>query len=490
MKKTLLLVFSVCCVVQTMFALTIEEGKFYTIKNFSSTPAYMADNEASDNRIECVAAITPSTYWQFVPTGNANCYYIKNYTTGRYIQGYSERNEMVLMGSSPVEYQVQSFDNEGGRFGFSVTTNSLHDFSSGTIGLNLHAESNQADCYAQSYDAVAGSNHRSFWTLDLVTPPMVISTSKVYVMSNGTNNDVYIKDNGENELAMGNLDNASLWQFEDAGNGQFYVKNVKTGRYAQACATTTEVAITMGDAPVAYVVVNCSDKEGKDCFGLTSADQTNVAFTDGCIGWNWRADNIVQTFAAKAGQNHRSFWKFTELEPQTITTVGYATYCANEDVIVLGAQAYKGIVSSSYVSLEEVSDVPAGSAVVLKGNLFATIVTSASSDMTGNDLIPSTGITANGTQYALANMDGKVGFYQVESSTTIPAGKAYISSGAGVKVFYFEGENAIGIEDLNVNTNLDDAIYNLAGQRINKMHNQRSTHVKGINIVGGKKVLF
>ena len=482
MKKTLLLLCAAFCMTQAMFALTIEEGKYYTVRNFSSNSvAYMADTEAADNRVECVATLSGATYWQFVSTGNANCYYVKNYATGRYIQGYSGSEQMVLMGDNPVEYQVQAFDNEGGRFGFSVTSNSP---TSGTLGLNLHAESNQADCYAQSFAAVAGTNHRSFWTLELVTPPMIISTSKVYTMSNGTDNNVYIKDNGGDELAMGDLDNASLWQFEDAGNGQFYVKNVKTGRYAQACAAATEVAVTMGETPVAYVVVNCSNQEGKaDCFGLTSADQANTEFTDGCIGWNWRNDNIVQTFAAKAGANHRSFWKFTELEPQSITTAGYATFCATEDVVVLGAQAYKGSVIGSYVSLGEVSDVPAGSAVVLKGNLFATVAKTATSDMTGNAFVPSTGITADGTQYILANKGGVVGFYKAGTGTTIAAGKAYISSSAGVKAFYFEGDDATGIDSLTPTLSEGEgAIYNVAGQRLQKMQ-------KGINIVNGKKIL-
>ena len=486
MKKTLLLLCAAFCMAQTMFALTIEEGKYYTIRNFSSNSvAYMADTEAADNRVECVATVSGATYWQFVSTGNANCYYVKNYATGRYIQGYSGSEQMVLMGDSPVEFQVQAFDNEGGRFGFSVTSNSPHDFTDGTLGLNLHAESNQADCYAQSFAAVAGTNHRSFWTLELVTPPMVISTSKVYTMSNRNDNNVYIKDNGGDELAMGGLDNASLWQFEDAGNGQFYVKNVKTGRYAQACSNATEVAVMMGETPVAYVVVNCSNQEGKDCFGLTSADHDNTTFTDGCVGWNWRADNIVQTFAAKAGQNHRSFWKFTELEPQTITTAGYATFCATEDVLVLGAQAYKGIVGSSYVSLVEVNDVSAGSAVVLKGSLFATIAKTATSDMSGNDLIPSTGIIADGTQYILAEEAGKVGFYKAEAGTTIPAGKAYFTSAAGIKAFYFEGDNATGIRELDnceLVTSSNCQIFNLAGQRLLKMQ-------KGISIVNGKKIV-
>ena len=477
MKKSLLLLFAAFCAAQTMFALTIEDGQYYTISNRNDANLYVKDTGVD---IIQLGGFDDACYWQFIATSNEGCYYLKNKKTGRYAQQCSTTTEVnVTMGNDPVEYRVKECSVEGtDMFGITSTNESNTEFTSGCVGWNW-----KGDNTVQTFAAAAGTNHRSFWKLTLVTPPMVISTSKVYTMSNRNDNNVYIKDNGGNELAMGGLDKASLWQFEDAGSGLFYVKNVLTGRYAQACATSAEVAITMGSTPVAYVIVNCSDQEGKDCFGLTSADMSNTAFTDGCIGWNWRNDNIVQTFAAKAGQNHRSFWKFTELEPQSITTAGYATYCATEDVVILGAQAFKGKVSGSYVSLAEVSDVPAGEAVILKGNLFATVAKTATSDFSDNDLEASTGITADGSQYILAQVGGETGFYQVEAGTTISAGKAYITSSAGVKVFYFDGDNATDIKGLKDSKDLNDAIYNLAGQRLQKMQ-------KGINIVGGKKVLY
>ena len=177
----------------------------------------MVDNVESDNRISCEGSAGDAAYWVFEPTANAQCYYVRNLLTGRYIQGYAkESGKAVTMGNEGVEYYVAAQTSEGGRYGFACTSVTPHDFSSGTIGLNLRAESNQADCLVQTYAAAAGTNHRSFWKLTLVTPPMEISTSKVYIMSNRNDNNVYIKDNGGDELAMGGLDNTSLWQFEDA----------------------------------------------------------------------------------------------------------------------------------------------------------------------------------------------------------------------------------------------------------------------------------
>lgn len=476
MKKLLLLLVAALCAVQTISALTIESGQYYTIVNRNDVNLYVKDTGAD---IIQMGALDDACFWQLIATDNEGCYYLRNKKTGRYAQQCSTSAEVnVTMGDSPVEYRVKECPTEGtDMFGLTSTNQSNCEFTAGCIGWNW-----KGDNTVQTFAAEAGKNHRSFWKFTLVTPPMVISTSKVYVMSNRQDNNVYVKDNDGDELAMGALDNASLWQFEDAGNGQFYVKNVKTGRYAQACSATAEVPVVMGTTPVAYVILNCSDKEGNDCFGLTSADQANTSFTAGCIGWNWRNDNIVQTFAAAAGTNHRSFWKFTELQPQTISSAGYATYCATEDVLVLGAQAYTATVNGTYVSLDEVADIPAGSAVILKGTNFATIAKTATSDISANDLVPSTGITADGTQYVLADNEGTIGFYKAAPGTNIPAGKAYITGNAAIKAFYFEGNDPTDINTIpNTIPNVEN-IYNLAGQRLSKKQ-------KGINIVNGKKIL-
>ena len=134
----------------------------------------MVDNVESDNRISCEGSAGDAAYWVFEPTANAQCYYVRNLLTGRYIQGYAkESGKAVTMGNEGVEYYVAAQTSEGGRYGFACTSVTPHDFSSGTIGLNLRAESNQADCLVQTYAAAAGTNHRSFWTLDVVPEDVV-----------------------------------------------------------------------------------------------------------------------------------------------------------------------------------------------------------------------------------------------------------------------------------------------------------------------------
>lgn len=146
----------------------------YTIRNFSGTPAFMVDNVESDDRIACEGSIGDAAYWMFVPTTNAQCYHVRNLLTGRYIQGYAKTSGTpVCMGAEGVEYYVAAQTSEDGRYGFACTSVTPHDFSSGTIGLNLRGESNQATCYVQTYAAAAGTNHRSFWTLSEVSDDII-----------------------------------------------------------------------------------------------------------------------------------------------------------------------------------------------------------------------------------------------------------------------------------------------------------------------------
>ena len=86
--------------------------------------------------------------------------------------------------------------------------------------------------------------------------------------------------------------------------------------------------------------------------------------------------------------------------------------------------------------------------------------------------------------YVLQNLD-KVGFYLVAEGNqpTVGANRCYLTApAAGVKAFFLNGGDATGISGVDANVDANEAIYNLAGQRINKLQ-------KGINIINGKKIL-
>lgn len=185
-----------------------------------------------------------------------------------------------------------------------------------------------------------------------------------------------------------------------------------------------------------------------------------------------------------------------------IGSAGFTTYVAAGNVsFPTDVTAYIATAKSgSTLTLTEVSAVPTGTPVVVKGSAgsHALIVAEPDDceDVTQNLLSSSDGSVAGdgSTIYALgigkngAN-EGKIGFYLVEDNVTIPEGKAYlrIDGGNGIKEFIdfsFAGKDPDGIWEIHDAQSIthSSAIHDLQGRRMTKMQ-------RGIHIVDGKKVL-
>ena len=168
---------------------------------------------------------------------------------------------------------------------------------------------------------------------------------------------------------------------------------------------------------------------------------------------------------------------------------GYSTlydpttgYELNGDVKAYVATLYK----SEWLKLTSVENVPAGTAVILKGTYYNKVAAelvalNIANELKGTDM----DTEADGSMYILAKEDDNIGFYQATVNTVIPAGKAYYQSATtpNVKAFFFAEEGTTAINSLTpAFSESDRAIYNMAGQRISKLQ-------KGVNIVNGIKVL-
>ena len=181
----------------------------------------------------------------------------------------------------------------------------------------------------------------------------------------------------------------------------------------------------------------------------------------------------------------------TPTESVTVGETGYTTYTTTnavslpDDVTAYIVTAANG----SYASLKSVKSIPASTSVIINASEGTYDLESIGSpeSVSDNLLLVSDGKVKGGTGiYALANKNHGVGFYLVNSSVTIPNGKAYLQTTANTKEFLnFDfsddetGINTVNGSELMVNS----PIYNLSGQRMSKLQ-------KGINIVNGKKVLF
>ena len=175
---------------------------------------------------------------------------------------------------------------------------------------------------------------------------------------------------------------------------------------------------------------------------------------------------------------------FGSMKVNYVGEAGYATmydtttgYELNGDV-----KAYAATFKNTWLELNEVENVPASTPVILKGSYYNKIAKDLASLNIVNVLQGAAEEIDAAGKYILAMPDANpVGFYLAESGK-IAAGKAYLEIASNVKAFYFDGDGETAINGLTPALSESGAIYNVAGQRINKLQ-------KGINIVNGKKVL-
>lgn len=201
-------------------------------------------------------------------------------------------------------------------------------------------------------------------------------------------------------------------------------------------------------------------------------------------------------------------------ETVTIAMSSYmTTYCSDKDLNfenVVGLRAYtiEGFNrSTGKLVLARQTEVPAGTGLLLyrDGDATEFDVPVETTDMYISaqclvgclEPVTISATEGNNSNFILTydpndhSDNRRIGFYTFNNTRTIPANKAYLQiptsaiSGTGVKGFVLEWDDeddptAIGI--IESESSMDNDIYNLAGQRMNKAQ-------QGINIVNGKKVL-
>lgn len=184
--------------------------------------------------------------------------------------------------------------------------------------------------------------------------------------------------------------------------------------------------------------------------------------------------------------------KYTKDETLTTSARGYATYSADYAVNYskLGLTAYTLTVdeSKNTVTAKEFTGVvPAGGAVLVKGTaskVYTLTPATTEGDATFTTALQTGATTADGTQYGFTSKFGTPAFAQVASGQDIPAKKGYIvlTGASAAKYSICFGDEATGIQTIEAASAANAAMYNLAGQRVDKAY-------KGIVIVNGKKYL-
>lgn len=206
--------------------------------------------------------------------------------------------------------------------------------------------------------------------------------------------------------------------------------------------------------------------------------------------WTGSASSIVFTTSTTGKDLNSITVKYAE----TLTTSakGYATYSADYAVNYseLGLTAYTLTVDESKKTVtakEFTGVVPAGKAVLVKGTAstaYTLTPATTEGDASFATDLQTGATTADGTQYGFTSKSGTPAFAQVKSGEAIPAKKGYIvlTDASAAKYSICFGDEATGIQTIEAASAANAAMYNLAGQRVDKAY-------KGIVIVNGKKYL-
>lgn len=186
-------------------------------------------------------------------------------------------------------------------------------------------------------------------------------------------------------------------------------------------------------------------------------------------------------------------WAQTEPVKVTISSdCCLATFCSSDKALdfsaVEGLTAYIVTSIEGVANLKRVTEVPAGTGLVLMGEpkTYEVPVIDSAPAIVGNLLIASTtGHTAVEGDYVLAYKSSVRGFFPAEPDLDIPAGKAYLHIGSGedARILLSFDDQTTGISATPKNPEKSDKeIFNLAGQRV-------SLPTKGMYIIGGRKVV-
>lgn len=139
------------------------DSRYYHIV-WKSNGSYMTETGGGVLQVEGKAN-TAKQYWQFLPTGKTNCYYIQNAVTKRYIEACKTAQDNTYnIGTveTPIEYYICSESAQGGAYRLTSTNCSNYSDTSKTpVGLNK----NGANSYIITW-AAGTSNGGSYWYIN------------------------------------------------------------------------------------------------------------------------------------------------------------------------------------------------------------------------------------------------------------------------------------------------------------------------------------
>lgn len=349
--------------------------------------------------------------------------------------------------------------------------------------------------YAQTETATVKEWNFSNWTAGNLTENKTIDGLSVYATT-----DKKMAIDGSNKTVDG-VKYTQRFKFSGTGNvdNESSLNRVISFEVTEPCDIYI-VAAHGGkstDASRPLVIASYTDN---DFTSLTELDRITYNFgdpTSSTVKYTGTKTAKILIYSGKSGINLYDIkvTPATSSDKVTITDAGFATFAASYpvDYSANGLEAYAVKYADGKLSYNKINGiVPANTAVLLSGEAkeYTLTVSGGAATKVDTDLKVADGKTTGAANiYCLANKTSNgVGFYQVASTVTIPANKAYLEIGTPTTTpaKYYSigiGGNTTGIQAIQQNgVKADCIMYSLSGQKV-------GANYKGIVICNGKKMI-
>ena len=384
------------------------------------------------------------------------------------------------------------------------------DVNSSTVAGSLTANVTETT----SGNAVAGatvtweSSEPSVATINENGVVTLVAKGKTTITATYAGTSAYIASSGTYELTVTNssiisidLSNTLFGLSSTGENGNEQSKTVDNVTITTGCKSSAssktyyasdhirfykDSYLTL-DAPSGYVITGITlnrYSNGNWNPDKVTASTGSLSIVTDALEWTGITSSITFDYT---GQCRTSSVDVTLVNkvPATVTSAGWATLVAPCAVSFTDEEAYIiNSASTSGTTLTEVSSVPAGTPVLLKGagEHTLSVVASSSTDVSDNCLKVSDG-TAKDDIYVLADGKYGVGFYRWVGESALSEGKVYMQIPSSSREFFSLGGESQGIEAVRSSQSAADSCFNLNGQRVDIPQ-------KGLYIVNGKKVII
>lgn len=276
------------------------------------------------------------------------------------------------------------------------------------------------------------------------------------------------------------------------------------GKYAFSHCSYLK-SVTLGNS-----ITNIEEQSFDNCSRLTSLF---VNIEDPLDVYLWLNRDKVTLYVPRGckatyegSTNWSGFKEIVEMGNDiTIGSAGMGTFCSTHPLDFSGTEDIKAYIVSAFkpstgeVTLTRITDVPANTGIVVKGDANTYAIPWGSGEtVVANMLVGVTEDTqlnkvdGDYTNYILAKKNGNLGFYAVIDGSTLSAGKAYLplptaqlpsgTAGARQLTMVFDDETT-GIQQIQSDVKSNGDYYDLQGRRV-------STPTRGLYIVNGKKVVI